>query len=255
MRNTVLFILLFSTLNIYAQNKLLITYNLHYKPSKDFNKFEDESFYLQIDTNSKTSIFKSIGQFKADSILNGSAIINLSFFKTNQSRFTNTIFYNYSTKILGEDNNFGSQKLKYEIENFKILWDLVAEQKTINSYKVSKAECELFGRKWIAWYTVEIPIQEGPYKFKGLPGLILQISDSKNEYNYNFSGLSKNLDLKIISPPSKIITHKEFLDAKIKLKNNPYSSIPGFEILEGNIKKTIEEKFKMKEKLENNPIE
>lgn len=32
-----------------------------------------------------------------------------------------------------------------------------------------KATCDFAGRKWIAWFTTEIPIQDGPYKFYGLP--------------------------------------------------------------------------------------
>jgi GLPGLI family protein len=39
------------------------------------------------------------------------------------------------------------------------------------------------GRLWIiAWFNLEIPINEGPYKFRGLSGLIFEIGDSQTQF-------------------------------------------------------------------------
>ena len=46
-------------------------------------------------------------------------------------------------------------------------------------------------RKWIAWFTPEIPISDGPYKFCGLPGLILKINDSTNSWNFDVTSIHK----------------------------------------------------------------
>ncbi|WP_018674443.1 GLPGLI family protein [Riemerella columbina] len=62
---------------------------------------------------------------------------------------------------------------------------------TIMGYPVMKATADFGGRLWTAYYTPDIPINDGPYKFYGLPGLILKIHDSTNDYNYEIKAVSK----------------------------------------------------------------
>lgn len=63
-------------------------------------------------------------------------------------------------------------------------WKLIDETKTINTITCKKATVTYKGRNWIAWYSTEIPLPYGPYKFSGLPGLIIKIADEKNEYDF-----------------------------------------------------------------------
>lgn len=63
-------------------------------------------------------------------------------------------------------------------------WKLVDETKIINTISCKKAEATFKGRNWIAWYSPEIPLPYGPYKFSGLPGLIIKISDDKGDYSF-----------------------------------------------------------------------
>lgn len=71
-------------------------------------------------------------------------------------------------------------------------WTLLAGTKEIIGYSCQKAECVFRGRHWVAWYTMEIPIADGPWKFCGLPGLVLQIEDVK----CHFSFVCTNVQLK-----------------------------------------------------------
>lgn len=57
-------------------------------------------------------------------------------------------------------------------------WKITNEEKLIDSYKCIKAEVDFRGRKFIVWYTPEIAVPFGPFKFKGLPGLILSVESS-----------------------------------------------------------------------------
>ncbi|GEM56727.1 hypothetical protein B0A58_05855 [Flavobacterium branchiophilum NBRC 15030 = ATCC 35035] len=52
-----------------------------------------------------------------------------------------------------------------------------SEVKKINNFICNKAILNFRGRNYVAWFTTEIPISFGPWKFHGLPGLILEISD------------------------------------------------------------------------------
>ncbi|WP_232816122.1 GLPGLI family protein [Chryseobacterium capnotolerans] len=63
-------------------------------------------------------------------------------------------------------------------------WKLIDETKIINTFNCKKATITYKGRNWTAWYAAEIPLPYGPYKFSGLPGLIIKITDDKNEYDF-----------------------------------------------------------------------
>ena len=75
-------------------------------------------------------------------------------------------------------------------ESNKINWKIEANKDTIISgNKCLKASTKIWGRKFIAWFTLEIPLSYGPYKFCGLPGLIVQISDSKKQHSFTINGM------------------------------------------------------------------
>ncbi|WP_121666485.1 GLPGLI family protein [Mesonia aquimarina] len=61
----------------------------------------------------------------------------------------------------------------------KIYWTIYEEHKEILGYKVQKAVAYFRGRKYIIWFTKEIPYSYGPWKLFGLPGVILESYDPK----------------------------------------------------------------------------
>jgi GLPGLI family protein len=83
----------------------------------------------------------------------------------------------------------------------KYAWTITGEAKTIGSYKVKKATAKINGENIIAWYTPDLPIQDGSKDYYGLPGLIIELIGEKKTYQAvkvatNKSGL-------IITKPSK----------------------------------------------------
>ncbi len=63
--------------------------------------------------------------------------------------------------------------------------------KTILDYQCRKAVCTYRGRNYEAWYCPEIPVSLGPWKFSGLPGLIMSVRDTKGHYTFDISGIEK----------------------------------------------------------------
>ena len=61
-------------------------------------------------------------------------------------------------------------------------WKLSEETKKTGEYTLQKATTDFKGRKWIAWFCKEVNIDEGPYKFRGLPGLIFELSDDQQNF-------------------------------------------------------------------------
>lgn len=61
-----------------------------------------------------------------------------------------------------------------------IEWKIENETKVILNYQCQKATCKFNGRDFVVFFTNEIPVSDGPWKFTGLPGLILEAnSDDK----------------------------------------------------------------------------
>ena len=64
-------------------------------------------------------------------------------------------------------------------------WAFSDEVCTMLGYRCQKAICTFRGRTWTAWFAPEIPISDGPWKFAGLPGLILKVEDDRGQYAFS----------------------------------------------------------------------
>lgn len=81
--------------------------------------------------------------------------------------------------------NVGSRQVYYP-EDRKLNWNISEQFSDFNGYKIQKATVHFGGRIWTAWFAPEIKISDGPYKFSGLPGLILKLEDNKGDYRFSF---------------------------------------------------------------------
>ena len=80
----------------------------------------------------------------------------------------------------------------YKVLEDRVLdWKILPEKEKIGNWEAQKATTEFGGRKWTAWFCEEIPLSDGPYKFKGLPGLIVKISDADNSHVMELKGSTK----------------------------------------------------------------
>lgn len=66
------------------------------------------------------------------------------------------------------------------------------ETDSIIGYDCRKATVEFAGRSYTAWFTPEIPLPFGPYKFGGLPGLILKLEDAERQYIWVAVGFERD---------------------------------------------------------------
>jgi GLPGLI family protein len=75
-------------------------------------------------------------------------------------------------------------------------WQLnLGESDTILSHQCYKATACFRGRSYEVWFTLEIPVQAGPWKFQGLPGLILKAKDNKGLFLWRATGISQTKNL------------------------------------------------------------
>lgn len=104
-------------------------------------------------------------------------------------------------------------QLNFKItDNFTIPWKLESEKKKIEKWECQKATANFGGRIWTAWFTTEIPLQEGPYYFKGLPGQIVSLDDSKKHYQFQLISVQniKKAEELTVPQPRRVIN----LDSK-----------------------------------------
>lgn len=124
--------------------------------------------------------------------------------KSEALKFVNEVYTNKKTKELVE-NMMESKFLKktYSIidNNIDLKWKISKEERTFNGVVCKKATTVFRGRTYTAWFTEKYPIAAGPWKFHGLPGLILYVEDSKGYYKwqlinivYPYKGNNINLE-------------------------------------------------------------
>ena len=81
-------------------------------------------------------------------------------------------------------------------------WNISDSTKNILGYECIMAETDYHGRHWTVWFSPEIPIQDGPWKLQGLPGLILEASEPSGQHIFTATGIenSKQEILPVYNP-------------------------------------------------------
>lgn len=108
-------------------------------------------------------------------------------------------------------------------------WTLVEDSvKNVLGYDCFMATADYHGRKWTAWFTPEIPVQAGPWKLAGLPGLILEADADNGVYSFVATGIQNTV--RPITPVYladryEKISRKDFLKAKRSFLDNPLGQI------------------------------
>lgn len=169
-------------------------YKLEYKLRNTQNALKREaSFALLIGKNS--SFFKNINHYVGDSLLyykkikkTGDPLKDMKTFHPYYSDFQEnigtTFFQIYVTMEI--NGNF----FEYREPN-NIKWKIENEKKIIGKMTCVKATTRKYGRNWTAYFTEEIPFNYGPYKFNGLPGLIIELFDDKKDFYYTLYKFKK----------------------------------------------------------------
>lgn len=144
-----------------------------------------------------------------------------------------------------------SAKIRYE-ESEPIQWVLYSDTKMINGIKCQMAATNKFGRRWIAYFSKDYPQSLGPYKFVGLPGLIFELYDTRNDYHFTLAKIEKNSDeFKFNLSAYKLMSKKNYLQAKYNME----FTLAGFPQMDEQMRKESQAMFDKKKIMYNNPLE
>lgn len=265
MKQKLIFTLIFFIyININAQNTNLIkykfTYQLTYQPdSTDVDSKKSEEMLLF--TNNNISIFQSKNEFLKDSMIIDLEKNSVKEIKTlDISKFPKTKFHYKILKEKSKDSitiydKIYTDNFLYKESKGNIKWKIKNDTLTINGFKCQKATTFYAGRNYEAWFSNTIPISDGPYKFRGLPGLVIKVLDSKKHYVFELIRRSNiNLLYPDLKPKKNLyITNKVIFFKKLNdFKSNIFERVSqsGF-TLDEEYKQVVKAKLKKR----NNHIE
>ncbi len=219
MKNLILFFLLLS--NVIFGQDLIVQYKYEKQYSLKDTLKSTEYDYLKISGNK--SIFFSEGEYKSDSIINNSKQ-KIDFKSLPDDKLGCIITKDLSKReIVFYSNDFLENDFKYsEYPNFK--FEITQKKKNILGYDCTLAKTNYGGRDYNIYFTNQIPIQEGPYKFFGLPGLILQVYDVERKHSFTAVGITKNkayIQLDISQRKFVETTRQKYFIVRKNYESNP----------------------------------
>lgn len=228
MKNIYLLILLFLSNFIFGQNKQFF-YEYKFIPDST-RKADVRTEIMVLNIQKDRSEFYSFERYSIDSTM--LAAVEKGLFAPAPDKETvndRIVKYANSTQILY--NTFlmwDKYKVKQDVQ---FDWKLTNEFAKILNHDVQKAITEFGGRKWVAWFTKEIPIPDGPYKFKGLPGLILKIEDRHHNHVFELKGIKAG-QAQFIYPnvgnyPEFELNYSQFVKKFKNFRQNPTADLVG----------------------------
>jgi GLPGLI family protein len=129
-------------------------------------------------------------------------------------------------------------------------WKIGDDTATYGGLHCQKATGHFKGRDYLVWFCPDLPVHSGPWKLNGLPGVIVDARDSKNDVVFAFDGVEKtfqsspnvqsadgstddkdlppilkglNDNPNVIQPPASAIrtTQKEFDKLRMAMEKDP----------------------------------
>ena len=183
----IIYLILLLSFSVYAQTNVFV-YDLEAKTKPDDSTYVEHKEFL-LENNQKHSVFRLPFEKRSDSLIH---IGNFGL-----GRDQNYEKQIYTIKDLGSGEvhkSFVTKDRKYYVVKIEepLKWEVQKETFTYTNFSVQKAKVNYGGRGWEAWFTTDVPISDGPYIFKGLPGLIVKIFDMNKEYVFTLKEVKKN---------------------------------------------------------------
>lgn len=197
MKKTLLLLMLFLSLISFAQGTRIM---YEYRFVSDLAKKDSANTELMyLDIKKDGSKFYSRKRFYSDSVRDAyiqkqlaSGATNFSYNDNNAGKVESSVNKSYPDFKTNLHTTIGPNR--FDVTDTKPMeWKILPDKKKFDKFDAQKATLDFGGRTWTAWFSQDFPFQDGPYKFHGLPGLILEMEDSTGTHVFKFAG-SKNFD-------------------------------------------------------------
>ncbi len=180
------------------QSKFNVYYDYQYLSAPE-KKASQQSALTVLQIGKTYSKFSDVHKLQLDSLFIAylekdkvqAKEINVSLSILSKVGFEIDIINQFQDSVFVFEQSIHADLYKFNVAKTNLDWKLKEDFKEIMGYKVQRATLHFSGRDWTAWFTSEIPLAYGPYVFGGLPGLILEIYDSKENFKFTFSGINE----------------------------------------------------------------
>ena len=170
------------------------------------------------------------------------------------------IFKNYPSGKITVTDRIATSDYLYEEARNDFQWQIEPDTREILSYTCQKAVTDFRGRHYEAWFAPDLPLNDGPWKFSGLPGLILSVEDSDKNFSFQAIGI-ENSELPVEFPRKDYVktSRKEVEKIQKRFIEDPMgyitNSMPGARIVIKTIDENGVERSGKEVKFPYNPME
>jgi len=182
-----------------------------------FNEKENNAVYIDQMNN-----FKKKTEEKPTFTVNVSGDDDFVYYKQNLNEL------NYTYELL---------KIPYLINDNTLVidWELTSDKKEIQGLICSKATTTFRGRNWTVWYCPQIPVVYGPWKFYGLPGLMMELTEDTNRFAFVLTEIIEEAVTSV-----KDLNLKKFKKVDLKTFDELFNDAMNFRSLSGSRDYVIE---------------
>lgn len=212
----------------------------HLSVDSELNQIREPYEILLI--GKRLSRYGNYNRFRIDSVLNHIDKTTVTYKDYSEITYKYAPSYpqyllkNTQTGVL-EVHEWALDKYMYEDSVSSFNWSLKGDSSIICGHKCYKATCSFRGRKWEAWYATDIPISNGPWKFSGLPGLVLKAEDEKKEHLFLAISIRKGGNgIKTYTDSWEIKTTREKFNTALKdFRLNPRDMMQSMNLMPKNL--------------------
>lgn len=199
---------------------LEVSYRMQWLQNPDRKAKED---LMLLQCGRRLSKFYSLKTHRIDSLIRVSSseqiLANIGNYKTGVQY---AVFQNRPAGELTYTEKISTDNLLYTEPLPEFSWELQPETREVIGYLCRRATCTFRGRSYEAWYTEEIPLSLGPWKFRGLPGLILAVNDNDGVIAFEATGIRQAGNPVTMAERNYLKTsRKKFLATDRKFKTDP----------------------------------
>lgn len=215
--------------------QFVVSYRMLYRQRPENEHPMKDLLLLQIGRN--VTKFYSYKTWQTDSLVRVTppeqVMANLGSF---HGGVQDVLFRNAAAGRLTHTDQIGMDHLLYTEPLPDCGWELTDGERTILGYACRRAACTFRGRNYEAWYTPEIAVSCGPWKFGGLPGLILAVRDAAGVLELEATGVEQRVEPICMTDRNYMKTNrKKYLELKQKVMTDPVGYLAG----NSNVRMTI----------------